>query len=240
MRLRQIILEFKMLNNRLFNNPDVLIFSGNPIMAFIYTRQHKLYLGNDRRSYHHDIICQHPEIGKDEIIRPLMNATKIRRGYNLKDHDNLVMAYYLRQVDLHGRIGRIYPGEGESEIKIVSFWSTIPETYDLLLQECLDLLIENTYISPNDYLSTPLHGTIPVGFVMRGNATTKELSPEEREDYKRQEDLHMMRGDQKKAELRKIGYAGSSKQPMQKQAEQIGIVKPGHKWWAPTSESKSV
>jgi hypothetical protein len=117
---------------------------------------------------------------------------------------------------------------------LVSFWNKESGVYDYV-EECLEPFIEDGYLDANGYLSSPLHGTVPLSDV----GVARQLSPEEAELVDLREKLHLLRGNEKKAAMVKLGLIGPKpKTPFRQEAENQRIVAPGHKMWAPTSESR--
>lgn len=133
----------------------------------------------------------------------------------------------IKMGDLVGRLGK--------EGTLVSFWNTELSAYTHLLRKCLDELIAAQQIYPIAYISTPIHGTIPIDLIE--TTQTHEMTPEEQEHLELAKQMHLMRGDQKKDAMKKLGVGGGGKpHPMQSAMDDAGLRVPGQKWWAPTSE----
>ncbi len=133
-------------------------------------------------------------------------------------------------IDLLGRI--------DKDKSLVSFWNRNEEILQKLLKPCLARLIKDGKLKPDAYVSTPIHGTIHISELE--NTKVKELSPEEIERIELYQQLHLMKPAEKKATMIRLGLLdpeqGVIKRPWQREAEQVGMVQPGQKWWAPTSE----
>lgn len=134
--------------------------------------------------------------------------------------------------DLLGRIGPFRDGA-----RVVSFWNQDKSDYDNLLQPCLQRLIADGHIFQSDFVSTPLHQTIPISVVAQ--VETTEIDPAMKKQVELYRKLHLMRGDEKKAAMRELGVGWTHRvqHPMQREMERHGLIGPGQKWWAPTSEN---
>ncbi len=132
--------------------------------------------------------------------------------------------------DLLGRIGRV------NQSLVASFWNTEASQYEQHLQPCLAKLIQDGHLTPDASVSTPLHGTVPMSGL--AGAKMKEMTAADHEDMELYKRLHLMRGEEKKAAMKKLGVGvGGSPHPMQSAMLKAGLLGPGQKWWAPHSES---
>ncbi len=65
---------------------------------------------------------------------------------------------------------------------------------------------------------------------------TKEIGVEEAERIALMRELHLMSPNEKKAAMKKLGL-GSDGNQWVKEAQRLGIIRPGQKFWAMHSES---
>ncbi len=216
-------------------------------IAFFYFPDGKLLTDVD--GTHYDIVGRQLEFFEKALTGVLGLKTLRKKRDQL---DKMEYISYLRdEAEKVSLVGRFYKNPdrertsplhhtsykyaGESDVfapgvTIVSFWNKLPETYEYLSQ-CLNDL-DQRYKFGNDYVvSTPLHGTRVSRYL-----DTKPKSSEA-VDTSLAKEMHTMRAGKKEA-MKSLGVGGSGKKPMQKAYEKEGIIQPGQKYWAPTSESK--
>lgn len=69
-------------------------------------------------------------------------------------------------------------------------------------------------------------------------AKTEELNDDDLQKMELYKQLHLMRGAEKHAAMKKLGLVGGGKpHPMQTALDKAKLRIPGQKWWAPHSES---
>lgn len=137
----------------------------------------------------------------------------------------------LRSRSLVGRAGWLL-----ADVRAVAFWND--DLRPELVQPCLQQLIRYGIITPDSYMITADDETLLVSDIL---ATEKhrqaQLTPEQERKREMMRQLHLMKPQEKKATMKELGLVGGGhKQPWQKSAEKAGIVQPGQKWWAMSSE----
>ena len=129
-----------------------------------------------------------------------------------------------------GHTGSGYIG---SEKTIISFWNRGIKVYDLL-GPCLKALEQYVSADQRVEIHTP-HG---ISHGLQGHDTKKigetELSPERNREIQLLKQMHLMRGDEKKAAMKELGLWDDRKaqHPWQKELAKAGEIGPGQKWWA--------
>lgn len=202
-----------------WRNPDQIFNDDN--ITFIYTTDGQLFVSTPGEMLtHYDLIDSTPE------LKTKFNG---RRG-------GLALG------NLLGRISYVEGDEFDDEWgipsgNIISFWNQKSADYDRFLIPCLEAIKDIGRLAPDAKISTPIHGTVPLSSVIGGQSETTELTPEEQEHWELARNMHLMRGDQKKDAMKKLGVGGGGKpHPMQKAMDDAGLRVPGQKWWAPHSE----
>jgi len=147
---------------------------------------------------------------------------------------------FRKQIEEYMLLGRVGMYE---ETQYVSFWNEQP-VLDKLLIPCLMELLDNGYIDENtlvatkhdhEYVANVLKSTNKSAVDTPKQAKPSMYSDEEWELYK---NMHIMRGNQKKDAMRKLGLGtGGHKHEWQKALEKADVIGPGQKWWAPQSEN---
>lgn len=134
---------------------------------------------------------------------------------------------------LNGRVSQY----GGNFNKYVSFWNTNRQIYDKYLQACLQRLRADGLIDDATLVSTPVYGTVPL--VQIDGSAAKAVSPEEEERVRLAREMHTMTGQAKHDAMQKLGVGAAGKpHPMQTSMQKAGLLRPGQKWWAPTSEDE--
>ncbi len=193
--------------------PDTIWKSDPQAITFVFTADGILYHMPDGVT-HQDLF----EMNDDLVER--YNALSGNRP--LRDK--------AERVDLVGRAGKV----GMLGITAVSFWNTAQQIYDGLLKDCLEALIYDGFIDSNYFVSTPSTGVVSQDEILGKNVPQQQTSDEETELYKQ---LHLMRGAEKKAAMKKLGVGvGGRSHPMATAMANAGLLKAGQKWWAPHSE----
>lgn len=224
-------------------NPDYFHSTASTVpFIFMSYKGERLFTGQADDT-HYNIISDHPQF--QEIFNQLMTRDEIKAKYTPRYMPSLFRELLDRN-DARGicnyLLGRVGTDEevildappGFPTRLIVSFWDNDKLAYELL-DSCLTALEERKYVKRPYYISTPIHGTVPVDNI----TSTKEMTPEESEQYELQKRLHLMRGAEKQAAMKQLGLGGQ-KPPhkMQQNLQRAGLLVPGQKWRAPYSESK--
>ena len=198
-------------------NPDVF-YLDEGAMPFIYT-QDGLILPNEnsiaRSTTHIDLVRQNAaEFGISDATDRLA-AARVRQG--------------LESFALLGRI------DGDKEA--VAFWNPKRLMHGLL-GKCISELLAQRLIYPNSKVISGDGQSI--------NADTQNIEnpgietaidPKKKREIELRRALHLMPPQQKQAAMKELGLGwGSVKNKWQKASEKAGLVKPGQKWWASTSE----
>jgi hypothetical protein len=166
-----------------------------------------------------DVLDKHPE-----MIQPILS-------YVRDDLEKFI---------LFGRSGPIEPDHGgfqgalekqmpnELPLYFVTFWQAPP---DLNVTDCVKQVSSiNNYADDPIWISAPSIGTVPFG----QHEDRRDLDQEEIAKIQMQRRLHLMKADEKKAAMKKLGLAtGGAKSPGQR----AGLT-PGQKYWAMSSEGK--
>lgn len=158
-------------------------------------------------------------------------------------HFDLKQRYSLREKDQMyrgGAEGRIGEFEG---IPLVSFWNqdnlvsqgTRHALPVQLLQQAIEKLLADGRINADMFISTPQFGTIPLSKL---DALPQQTDEYDQEQAKQARELHLLRGQDKRRALERIGAQPSKKNPWQQEAERLRVTTPGHKLWAIHSESR--
>lgn len=209
-------------------------------IADVYDKK-ELFIGGNQRSTHYTIVTENFQRFK-QIFDQVMEHSKIRDKYTQSIGTTRFIPTSFREVILgldvaremcNYLLGRIGAG---TQGTVVSFWDKDKRAYDELLGPCLSALEERGCLKKPYYISTPIHGTVPADSTLG----TREMSPEELETYELRKQLHLMRGADKQAAMRKLGLGGPKKpHKMQQNLQGAGLLVPGQRWRTPHSESKS-
>lgn len=193
--------------------PDTIWKSDPSAITFVYTADGILY-------YLPDGVTHEDLFQMNDDLTDRYNALPGRRPMRDK----------AERVDLIGRAGKV----GMLGITAVSFWNTDKAIYDGLLKDCLEALIYEGFIDSNYMVSTPHTGVVTQDEIMGKSPPAQEVDQDEVDLHRR---LHLMRGDEKKAAMKKLGVGvGGRPHPMATAMGNAGLLKPGQKWWAPHSE----
>lgn len=213
-------------------DPDTLYASAKDYLSFLYGEEVGLLTVVGKP---HIAIYQHMPEWKRLYERA---KEEISDAEDLTPEEAAVMDFHddarvlLEQEMLVGR------GLARRTKYVISFWNDDVEVYSLL-GSCLRELEE--YIPDN--LPVEIHTPFEIMDVDRASelaqhADTRKqagtaLSPEKREELALRKKLHLLRGDEKKAALKRLGLWNPEKpeHPWQKAAPA-----PGQKWWAMQSE----
>jgi len=204
-------------------DPDVFFDTRNAC-PFLYNGTLGLRVG-DRLDYHAGMAVWGPRSGW------YISGEELSGTW----HDPVVVRKKLLKKALLGRVGLAYEPPLPRGTKVVSFWNDDELEYDQWLSGCLTTLKSNGIIDDESFVSTPLHGTVPITQIGRG----REMDEHERERYELMSRLHLMRGAEKQAAMKKLGVgAGGRPHPVQSAMRGSGLQGPGQRWWAPTSEGR--
>jgi hypothetical protein len=122
------------------------------------------------------------------------------------------------------------------EAFIVSFWNSNEDVY-MRLPNCIAELMNRNLITDKVIISTPRHGTSIYSQAQVGTERPHETAVDD-EELKQRLQLHLLRGDEKKAAMQKLGLEpASQKHPVQQSMEKGKYINPGQKWWAMHSEA---
>lgn len=177
-------------------------------------------------------LCGYSEDGEEfKLVYNSHNFSAMLEGSSRDDTPRRLCSY------LFGRTGTDWWTGSDGHRKkrtIVSFWDKDKNSYDKLLQSCLEDLEHDGYITKPYFISTPIHGTVSSDVT-----TTKEMTPEDEEKYELYRRLHLMRGAEKRAAMKTLGLGGGFKSHgMATSMQKAGLRSPGQRWWAMNSESK--
>lgn len=196
--------------------PDTIWKSDPRAVTFIYTADDKLYYLPDGVT-HQDLF----DMNDDLVDR--YNAIESRRP--MRDR--------AEKIDLVGRAGKVTM----LGIRAVSFWNIEQGIYDDLLASCLEELIFEGIIDSNYMVSTPATGVVTQDEILGKNQPAPAPSPVDSDEVELYKNLHLMRGEQKRDAMKKLGVGvGGRPHPIATAMNKTGLLKPGQKWWAPTSE----
>jgi hypothetical protein len=198
-------------------------------IAFFYFPDGKLLTDID--GTHYDIVDRQLDFF-EKALSGVVSAKTLRQKRSQYDHMDYI-AFLRDQSEKISLVGRFHkdPKKGT----IVSFWNTIPETYDYL-SKCLEDLDKKYKFGDNYIISTPIHGTKASRYLNDKSETERPKS--DAVDTTLAKELHTMRVGKKEA-MSTLGVGGGGKKKqMQTAYEKEGLIKPGQKYWAPTSESK--
>lgn len=127
-----------------------------------------------------------------------------------------------------GRAGTLYGGT-----KAIVWWFESPKE---AAADCIKKLMDAGAIDGTEIVSFSEPPLYAFEFAEQHGAKVKmnqELLDMHRE-------LHLMDPDRKKEAIKKLGLIGGGhKSGWQKESEKQRLVRPGQKWWAPTSESRN-
>ncbi len=192
-------------------------------ISFIFAKGGLIW--SDHTSTHTNVIIQNKDSKIFDQYRSLLNS------------DNAFNNAYKIRLTLEewALVGRVSPDRD-----FVAFWNK-PNQLHGLLSDCINELYKNNFILPEAQIV--LYGAddaIPASDVISGGTAqpvdTKLDKKRERELELRKQ-LHVGAPDQRKAARKELGLGfGSHKSKWQSEAEKTGLVRPGQKWWAPTSE----
>lgn len=203
-------------------SPDDIYDNGYRNLSFIYLDNGEMLYGSSDDT-HSNIIYKYKDLIQE--LYPSIEPISIHGTYKTWQT--------LNSLTLLGRVG-IFDGSIDGDIPVVAFWANNKRLYDGLLKNCLNQLHTDNIIDYNTYVSTPLTGTVPQNEIYNHY---KKLTPEEQEKLELAKNLHLMRPNEKKAAMLKLGLNTSgSKHKYQKAAEDNKLISPGQKWWATTSE----
>lgn len=234
--IRELITEWKTQGSIEYIDPDT-DFGSDSSVAFIYTSDNEVYYGIGKT--HAGIIRSNNDLFYRYMRLLDPNGTRFNENdYNIGSK----LRAEAESIDLLGRIGfktqslSLDTQRSEDNGKwLCSFWNDNKQILDSLLMPCLERLLADKQIKNDTLVSTPIHGTVSLGDI--GLNIEREMSPEEREEIELHKRLHLMRGDEKKKAMKQLGVGvGGKAHPMQVAMTNAGLLKPGQKWWAPTSE----
>ena len=138
-----------------------------------------------------------------------------------------------RRLIVNGRVARLDSlGEAVEDIVhmygdegyLISVWDRGKQLLD-----CVNQLYDGGYVSDPVYISTS------DGLISGGEIThSKKTDPTDVDEIRR---MHLMRGDEKRELMDKLGLSSGSKEhEIAAAMRKKGLLKPGQKWWTLTSE----
>ncbi len=201
----------------------------------------KLFMG-DPNSFHDDLVNKYRPDDPDASFRGRP------RGAPPGDYQALYDLYYKRSGgQLQGLVGRVGYGLDKIDPSLAdaSIACIYSHTGDAkTVQAAITQLLQGGYVKPDTYVNYA--GLQRVSEIVRGGSA--EASAEAKRKGLLQVALHLgawpdgrrLDADEKRAIRQQLGMdlAGGAKHPWQQASEQSGLVRPGQKWWAPTSEDR--
>ena len=208
---------------------DIFTSKFLPINTFIYAgKSGKLY-DDDGTVVHTMMMRENPNIVKGLGLNPADTQWMVF----MKEEPEVL------RLGLFGRTGEMlkqYSPTGRAEV-VVSFWQTPTDIFQQMLKPCLQGLLDRSLIMPDALVHHPSMVGVPVSEVMGGKARASQ-DDEAMEKARLARELHLMRGSEKKAAMKKLGLGTGSKEPdIQRSLKKANLLVPGQKWWAPHSES---
>jgi hypothetical protein len=221
MKLKQLT---NLIDEQAMGTPDDLLCKKST--TFIYTRYDRLYTIDGNKTHQ---TLEREISNYDEKFRKYMEQAS--GNIQVTDRD-----FMEEHVGLYGRLGPL-PWEDHGDTFIISFWNENQDIYDTLLTGCLGAL-EKEGLIPDD-MTVELHTPFDIIEYNKYKAETKRQQDtrqdnlERQERFKLQKRLHLLRGNEKKAALKKLGLWNPTKaeHPWQKAAPMAG-----QKWWAMQSD----
>lgn len=199
------------------------------VRAFIYNPDGVMHYADKSGDTHYNIIHKYYEY----------------YGYEQQDDYDYVEDWIkprrkqLLDEALIGRVGDYYEPWDKKKRHIVAFWNDKQELYNQMLRGCLDQLEKDNWIDDSTLISTPVRGIVQKRETER-QIKTPEDPPKNVVDpieLELQQKMHTMPGPDKRSVMKYLGIpTHSKKNEWQKEAEKAGIVQPGQKWWAMTSD----
>lgn len=165
-------------------SPDDMMYHGNPEITFIYTPAGQV-IATDGHTPHNELVFQEPE------YRPAVMGVGARMGDFQRK--NMIVK------NLLGRIGTM------GSEKIACFWNSPLDVFNNLISGCLKALEAKGYIGPQTRISAPTIFDKTVGEFMGGTSHVTQANPETQRIADLSQQMHLMRGDHKKAAMKQVG-----------------------------------
>jgi hypothetical protein len=209
------------LNEFIGPNPDTF-YGQRGAITFVYANDQGLIYDSGSRTHYELIFDNMENFGLN--------------GDSYTSLDNAVAAVekfrdtQLEDTFLTGRIGEI------NNNIYIAFWNRNIQLIQNEIKDCIEELINMQAIDSSTILSFPTAELTTVKNVLEN----KPIVPlfQNTSDVDEIRKLHLMQPQLKRAAMKRLGLAsGGAKSKWQDQAEQVKLVSPGQKWWAPTSES---
>ncbi len=221
-------------------NPDTLWAHDNRAVGFIYNRDGTVHSETGRT--HEKIILRNLDYYVDLVGDiDVGYGSSARKLTSVEDHEK---AEWLRMlvapIAVLGRVGNAFESLADAQLRrnpatFVAFWINDEDLHNKLLRPCLESLLDKRIITGNERVADyAAEGETVNEFL--GNRAVGTKYDLERMQLMQQ--LHLMKPDQKKAAMMKLGLGAKKENSWQHRAEDLGIVSPGQKFWAPTSESR--
>lgn len=208
-----------------YTNPD-FNWKSRQSIPFIYTAAGEMLYGQPGTP-HFQMFQDQPEL-LQKFIHLVPPKDLIISNSALRQR--LLASRVRDELDKVALCGRIQDVAGQ---RTVSFWKDQP-----FLKDCLQKLLDDNLIDDQTFVSTPKLETIPLAKV--GVKKERQLSATQEADFELHRQLHLMRGDEKREAMKKLGVGvGGRPHPMQQALTAKGLLGPGQKWWAPNSEGKN-
>lgn len=147
-----------------------------------------------------------------------------------EDHDGRWWYRRGEDVALYGRISRLQ--------RYVSFWNTDSHQINEHLPTLIKILLKKELINGDTIvMAATLDEMVPASDI--DPIQTNSMSDDEIEQIELKKQIHLARGDEKKALMQKAGLkvVPGKRSQMATVMQKIGKLSPGQKWWT-TSESK--
>jgi hypothetical protein len=216
------------LSNRI--NPDTIYTRDDNNYTFIYNPDHTLVGGYGDN---------HPKLMRKMAwyYFPLLGATLAPNDQERSDffaRTSELRARALETKCLAGRSGYVtYKGQKRH---FVAFWNKADsQVLQKLLMPCLKELESNGKVDRSTIICIP---GLPATILSKFEMSEPEIDDETTEKLRLAQELHTMRGAQKRDAMKKLGVGGGGKpHAMQTAMDKTRTRTPGQKWWAMNSES---
>jgi hypothetical protein len=197
-------------------NPDDLYRSREfeDIVVFIFLPPNHLFSAKSNYINHYELFAEH----REEFQKLL--------------GDRAPAAVAGDRLALQGRAGI---AEG---VLCVAFWNQTDPSLYRYLQPCL----RNLCAAYPEYEGYDIHVYSPLGnSIHKSDQVETRANRQTAEDWELLRKLHLLRGKEKQAALKKLNLAHKdiAQHPMARGLQRAGLLGPGQKWWAPQSESRS-
>ncbi len=190
----------------IFKDPDDLYRSRHPYITFIYDRVKGLFFmdngthGTLRERYKVGRVID----GRDQVI----------------ENTDTIYGRYIKAEAWNGP--GLWNGPG-----FVSIWNADEETVRELMPLCIKAMMDKLKLPAGTIIQTPIANKMTAKEFL-DEYETKELSPEEKERLELANRMHLARGDEKKAIMKKLGVGGGKEHEWSQSLQNKGLLAPGH------------